>query len=113
MDAYVGLLRADLTEPRKHTGYKRIPVSYDFVEFISDKLIAFPAASGLGYGTIVGLSIYDKETGGEAIHQLNLPEPVNIRAGVIPIVRGGKLYRGMELDVKVDLNTSDLCGAGG
>lgn len=97
---YIGLLRADGTEPSAGSGYARSEA----------KAIAiFPDSINEGYGKINAVAFFDAPTGGTATRTAPLPEPINVHAGVIPIFRAGKLLRGVAARAEIICGTEDGC----
>ena len=114
VNIYVALLRADGTEPDPASGYCRIPVGmFDIVSkpaVFGGKQIAFPDVLEPGYGVISAMAVCDNLTGGIILHKWNIPNPQDCHAGVVPVIYNGHLYRGMEVQAKVNLNSADLVG---
>ena len=115
--AYISLLRADGSEPEISSGYARSCLGeVDLLEIpvlLRNRQIPFPDVLPPGYGDIVAIAVYDQETEGEALWIWPLPAPMDVHAGVTPVIMDGTLYRGVEVKAQVILRTSDLCGAGG
>jgi hypothetical protein len=111
---YVGLLRADMTEPCVESGYTRVEVPCaNLKDLYCGRQIVFPDAMAPGYGVITSVAVYDKKFGGEVVDAWNLLAPQDVHEGVVPLLYNGTLYRGMEVQAKVELGSMDLCGTGG
>lgn len=93
---YVGLLNGSM-EPDSSTGYMRIESDLNCTVF-------FPVSKG--YGVITKIGLYEDKTGREPIETINLPEPVDIHEGVVPIVHSRKLLRGLDVTAKILASTS-------
>lgn len=123
--AYMGLLRSDGTEPPKESGYARIPVGvvevrFNFPERNIDcteiqklpfgKQIVFPDVAAEGYGAITTLALFFSQTGGDAVWLWPLPEPVDLKPGMIPFIHNGRLYKGVEVKARIVAKSADQCG---
>lgn len=111
--AYLGLLRADGTEPPRKAGYQRVDVGeadiWDIPRIPYTAQIVFPDVTAPGCGLITDYALYDRPDGGEALMVWHLPEPVDCHSGIIPFIHNGKLYRG--LDVSANIMLSSTCRA--
>ena len=107
--AYIGLLRADLTEPCKESGYKRVLVECkNILDPFTGQQIVFPDVSMPGYGEIHCVATFDRQFGGEALHIWNLPHVRDVHPDVVPVIYNGDLLMGMEVKAEVILNSADL-----
>ena len=93
---YIGLLKGS-HEPSPSTGYAR-------VEGDLERGAIFPVSKG--YGEITHLAIFEAETGGTPLQTVELPAPVDVHIGVIPIVRAGQLLRGLDVTSQVNVSAS-------
>lgn len=113
-DLYLALLRSDGTEPEPASGYRRVSIGdQDIVskpDIFGGRQIAFPDVQEPGYGKISAVAVCDRETGGRILRSWNFPAPQDCHAGVVPVIHNGQLYRGMEVQAVVKLNSSDLVG---
>lgn len=98
MANFIGLL-IDTTEPDASTGYAR-------VEGDLDCTLIFPTSTG--YGMITHIGIFDSEVGDTLLDTIELPEPVDVHEGVIPIVQNRRLLRGIDVTAHVVLKSADL-----
>lgn len=96
MCTYIGLLIGSV-EPDSGLGYSRI-------EGKLGQTLAFPKASN-DYGLVTGIAVYDSPTGGEPLEVVTLQKPVDISAGIIPIVRGRNLLRGADVTARVKVHS--------
>lgn len=93
---FIGLLCGD-HEPDPSSGYAR-------VEGYLTQTLAFNTSSG--YGMVTHIALYDDAEGGEPLKTIELPEPVDVHDGVIPIIHEGKLLRGIDITAKLKIHTS-------
>ena len=93
---YIGLLEGS-HEPSPSTGYAR-------VEGDLEQGAIFPASKG--YGEITHLALFEAETGGALLQTVELPAPVDVHAGVIPIVRAGQLLRGLDVTSQIKVSAA-------
>lgn len=94
MRIYVALLTGG-----KESDYGRVYTDeFDHVPELDEfrEFLLHPAVDG-GYGLVNAVALYGCETGGEPLKVFCLPEPVDVHAGVIPFLHGGKLMRGVEV----------------
>lgn len=111
---YIGLLRADMTEPCAESGYARAEVPCaNLRDLYCGRQIVFPDVKAPGYGVITSVAVYDKKNDGMVVDAWNLPAPQDVHEGVVPLLYNGVLYRGMEVQARVELGSMDLCGTGG
>lgn len=110
---YIGFLNERGNEPHPNSGYKRVLIGNadqeELLNFVLEKKIAFPKAEKPGYGDIAAIAAYSEENGGYAMGKWFLPEPVNIHDGVIPLIINGNLYRGLEVEAKITMQSADMC----
>ena len=116
--AYIGLLRSDGTEPDKASGYKRTYVKdlekpSEARQLLLEHQIVFPDVTAPGYGIIAQAAIYDREEGGEPRYICQLPEALDVHQGVVPVIHKGRLWRGVETQVKVNIKPSASFSARG
>lgn len=111
---YIGLLRHDGTEPPRESGYRRVPVS-DVVpgSVLSGRQIVFPDVTAPGYGVIALIGAYADEEAQEPLGVWVIPEALDVHEGVVPVIHNGVLYRGVEVQARVELGSMDLCRTGG
>ena len=98
--AYIGLLRADESEPSAANGYTRIPEA---------EIAIFPDSINEGYGEICAVAFFDARSGGAALRCVTLSGPVNVHAGVTPIYKGGKLLRGVSACAEIICGSEEGC----
>lgn len=111
---HIGLLRHDGTEPPKESGYRRIPVQRpEDGDILSGRQIVFPDVTAPGYGVIAMAASYEDEKDREPLGIQLFPEALDVHEGVVPVIHDGTLYRGVEVQAKVELSSADLCGTGG
>lgn len=107
---YVGLLRADGTEPESASGYQRVPAAPETVpQFLQAQQIVFPDVTAPGYGEIVCVAAWKREFGGVSMTAWPLPEPVNVHEGVVPVLHKGRLLLGVDVRAKVIIKPSAQC----
>lgn len=99
MSNYIGLLIGS-AEPDNGLGYSRAEGTFD-------ETIVFPTAQ-TDYGLITALALYDSPEGGEPIEIVELPKPVDIGQGIIPIVRDKALLRGVDVTARVTVHANEL-----
>lgn len=97
---YVGL-SVNGKEPDASTGYARVGA-----ESIEDAPAVFPPVTA-DCGNVTAIVVYGES--GEVIRTIELPEPVNVHAGVIPIVQNGKLFRGVDVTAHVSIKAAGDC----
>lgn len=100
MDKYIGLLKADGSEPTPENGYHRVAAT---------DISIFPDSINDGYGIICSAAYFDAPEGGAVIGTANLPVPVDCHAGVTPIFKDGNLLRGVAVRAEVLCNSGDAC----
>lgn len=113
---YVGLLRADGTEPESSSGYKRTIVqgtSETVAQLLQNGQIVFPDVTDPGYGEIVCVAAWKREYGGVSIAAWPLPEPVTVHAGVVPVIHKGKLLMGVDVKARCIVKHGEQCKTGG
>ena len=114
MDVYLGLLRVDGNEPQATSGYKRVYIGEItrelLLELMNNHQTAFPVAIAEGYGVIQAIVAYAGSESKEMIEKWDLPEPVDVHKDVIPFIFRGTLYRGLEIQAEICLQSDDLCG---
>lgn len=113
--AYIALLRADGTEPDKASGYTRSCIGE--VEpgpgFPADLVVPFPDVLPPGYREVTHWAMYDRPSGGIPLYTWPLPGPTTIHEGVVPVLKGGKLWKGVDVKARVIVKRSALCRSGG
>lgn len=113
---YVGLLRADGTEPDSSSGYKRTIVQ-GTPETVSQLLqtgqIVFPDVTEPGYGEVVAVAAWHREFAGVPICAWPLPESVTVHAGVVPVIHKGKLLMGVDVKARCVVQPAAQCRAKG
>lgn len=112
---YIGLLRADGTEPDETSGYCRAiaqGTQADFNRILEEGQTVFPDVTAPGYGLITAAAAWNTEEGGTTAAFWNLPEPVDVHPGVVPVIHKGKLYRGVAVQAEITVNPNALCMAG-
>lgn len=111
---HIGLLRHDGTEPSKESGYRRIPVQRpEDGDILSGRQIVFPDVTAPGYGVIAKAAAYADESAPMHLAAWELPMALDVHEGVVPVIHDGTLYRGVEVQAKVELSSADLCRTGG
>lgn len=114
--AYIGLLRADGTEPDKASGYRRVAVEAKWegsLCLVKGSQIVFPDVTAPGYGVISTAAVYKQNEGGEPVFTYPLPEALDVHQGVVPVLHRGRLWRGVETQVKVNIKPSASFSARG
>lgn len=110
---YVGLLRADGSEPPAASGYKRVFVENmkltNHALTLSDKQIVFDDVTAPGYGEITAIAVYLNQHDVEPAFLIEFPA-VEIHEGIIPLIVNNQLLRGMEVQAQVIMQSADLCG---
>lgn len=109
MNYYVGLLTKGHVEPDAVTGYARVCVEGEKVPEFDDLSVLFREASAPGYGDVTHIAIFDADGGDAPIIVRELPEPVNVHEGVVPIITAGKLLRGLAVSATVQLTAAGDC----
>lgn len=108
---YAGLLRLDGTEPPQESGYRRIPVpGAKLPNALFGRQIVFPDVTAPGYGVVDKITVYVDESAPMYLASWDLPEPLDVHEGVIPIIANGRLLRGLEMQAQVTMQSADLCG---
>ena len=97
---YVGL-SINGKEPDADTGYARVGVG------IIEDIQAIFSPITADCGNVTAIVVYDEN--GEIVQTIELPEPVNVHAGVIPIVQNGKLFRGLDVTAYVSIKAAGDC----
>lgn len=114
VNVYLALLRADGTEPESESGYERADLGlYDIVskpDIFGGRQIVFPDVREPGYGMISAVALCDRKIDGNYLKVWRFSSEQNCHAGVVPVIYNGQLYRGMEVQAKVTMNSADLCG---
>lgn len=113
---YIALFRTDGTEPDKASGYRRIAVDAapeDAPQLLQSRQIAFPDVTAPGYGMVAAAAVCTAETGGDTLCIRKFPEPLNVHAGVVPVIHNGRLYRGVDVKARVITQPAAQCLAGG
>lgn len=93
---YIGLLIGS-NEPSPSTGYAR-------VEGDLGQNVAFPLSEG--YGMVTHIALYDSADADRPVDTIALPEPVDVHAGVIPLVHNGQLFRGLDVTGHVTIRAA-------
>ncbi len=104
MEKYVGLIRADGSEPGPGSGYARARWSEE------NKTAVFPDSLGEGCGAICAVAFFDGPGGGAALETAALPAPVNVHSGVTPIYKDGRLLRGVAVRAEAISIPANFCG---
>lgn len=111
---YIGLLRADGSEPSALSGYQRIYTGEaplpQIPELVSQNQIAFDAVTAPGYGGITAIAAFRTQQDGDPVWEQQLPMALDIHEGVIPFIFKGQLVRGLEVQAQVIMQSDDLCG---
>lgn len=108
---YIGLLRHDGTEPPRESGYRRIPVQVPENErILPGRQIVFPDVTAPGYGVIAMAAAYEDEEDREPLGVQLFPEALDVHEGVVPVIYNGTLYRGVEVQAQVTMQSADMCG---
>ena len=117
MEMYIGLLRPDGTEPDKASGYCRVRVDAEagapFRALWEGQQIVFPDVTAPGYGRISAAVLYDQEEDGKPLCFWKFPDTVDVHQGVVPVIHKGRLWRGVETQVRVNVKPSAAFSAGG
>ena len=115
--AYIGLLRADGTEPDKASGYRRVMAEAEegtiLASLLETQQIVFPDVTAPGYGVICAAALYDREEAGEALCLWKFPEAVDVHQGVVPVIHKGRLWRGVETRATITVKPGVRSAAGG
>jgi hypothetical protein len=114
--AYIGLLRADGTEPDKASGYRRVAVEAkweDSLCLVKGSQIVFPDVTAPGYGVISTAAVYEQNEGGEPVFTYPLPEALDVHQGVVPVLHRGRLWRGVETRATITVTPGIRSAAGG
>lgn len=114
--AYIGLLRADGTEPDKASGYRRVAVEAkweDSLCLVKGSQIVFPDVTAPGYGVISTAAVYEQNEGGEPVFTYPLPEALDVHQGVVPVLHRGRLWRGVETRATITVKPGVRSAAGG
>ena len=111
---YIGLLRADGSEPPALSGYKRIHAGEtelsQIPDLVSRNQICFDDVAAPGYGEISAVAAFRTQQDESPVWAQQLPVPLDIHEGVIPFVFKGQLMRGLEVQAQVIMQSADLCG---
>lgn len=106
---YIGLLRADGTEPPKESDYARVPMGdvdvWDIAKAATTERHIFPDVPEPGWGEIPAYAVYDAPEGGEKLLEWQLPKPTNCHAGTIPLIHEGRLLLGVDVSANIKLHT--------
>ena len=78
---YIGLLNNSV-EPDSSTCYARVYADWSRIAFFDNPN---------GFGLITHIALFETATGGNPIDSIKLLEPVDCRAGTIPVVRNKEL----------------------
>lgn len=109
---FVGLLRADGTEPSTAAGYRRVladlPPNYQF----GDIQVHFAEVREPGYGEIDRVAVFAEASGGAPVRTFRLPKPIDTHAGVIPLVAHSDLWRGVDISARITGGSGAACSAG-
>ena len=104
---YIGLLRADGSEPPRESGYARVPMGDVDVWGIAKAATGddhiFPDVLAPGWGEITAYAVYIAPEGGEKLLTWQLPKSVNCHAGTIPVIHNGKLLLGVDVSAEIKL----------
>ena len=110
---YIGLARADFTEPTAESGYTRICLgTYSLQEItncLENKQIVFNEVRSPGYGHIAHMLLYLESEGSEPFYIWNVQPAIDVHEGVTPAIFNGHLIRGIEVQAEIILNSNDLC----
>ena len=113
---YIGLLRADGTEPVEASGYSR-SIAQGTAETVSHILqngqVVFPDVYDPGYGEIKSVAVWNHPEGGKPEMVWDLPEPVTVHAGVVPVIHKGKLFMGVDVKARCIVQPATQCRSGG
>lgn len=104
---YLGLLRDDGTEPPTESGYHRVEVTTTEDAYVDT--VAFPEVRAPGYGNITDVVLYDQLQNGNIVLLLPQPSAQNVHTGIIPFVRNGQLYRGVDVSASFVASMADDC----
>ena len=104
---YIGLLRADGSEPPRESGYARVPMGtsdvWGIAKAATEEQHIFPDVPEPGWGEITAYAVYDAPEGGNIMLMFGLPEPVNCHAGTIPFIHNGRLLLGVDVSAEIKL----------
>lgn len=104
---YLGLLRSDGTEPPAESGYHRVEVTTTETAYVDT--VAFPEVRAPGYGNITDVVLYDQLQNGNIVLLLPQPFAQDVHTGIIPFVRDGQLYRGVDVSASFVASMADDC----
>lgn len=114
---YIGLLREDLTEPSKSTGYQRTYLGeleeIDLQKILMENQVVFPDVLFPGYGVIHFAALYLTGIGGQALDCFEFMDKYDIHEGVVPVIHKGKLWRGMDTKVTLNIQNDIITKMGG
>lgn len=116
INTYIGLLRADGTEPDKASGYRRTYIGKTEEELpgiLAERQVVFPDVTAPGYGIIAAAALYDREEGGDPMDTWQFPEALDVHEGVVPVIHKGRLWRGVEAKATVCVRPNAQSGIGG
>lgn len=106
---YIGLLRADGSEPPRESGYARSTVGkvdiWDLAKAATQEDHIFSDVPAPGWGEITAYAAYDAPESGNLMLMFGLSKPVNCHAGTIPVIHKGRLLLGVDVSTKIKLHT--------
>ena len=115
--AYISLLCADGSEPPAASGYARACIgevdTIDIPTLLQERKTLVPKATAPGSGKIAAMAVSDRPKAGEALWVWPLPEPLDCHEGVTPFLYDGQLYRGVEMEAKINVRSADMIKAMG
>lgn len=104
---YIGLMGVGDKEPSVEAGYARVGIGQvDLLEaprLLNGRQIVFNEVTAPGCGLVYEIGLYNAPEGGELLYYWNLPEPVDVHAGTIPVVHNGKLLLGLDVSANISL----------
>ena len=115
MCSYIGLLRADGTEPPEKSGYARAALGevdiWDIPTIPSQRQIVFPEVRDPGYGVITAYVLFNcPEVDAPPLYIWPLPEPVNVHMGTVPVIHNGPLLLGVDVTANIVIQSAELGG---
>ena len=115
--AYIGLLTAGGKEPDEKSGYCRVCIGEmelrEMSSALENRQIVFQDVQEPGYGIVEAAALYNMEKGGVPMAHWNFQMPLDVHAGVVPVIQNGRLWRGMDVTAKLCIEPGAACNAGG
>ena len=109
--AYMGLFRGDGAEPPREAGYERVCLGeveiLDIPALPVREQIVFSDVTAPGWGLVSGFWVFDRAEGGGPLYIWDLPEPVNVHEGTIPVIYQGRLLLGIDVSANIILESAN------